>query len=55
MTIKMSSIPYFASDILRAIKRKITAMIDMLKTTKMVAAASAYRLPLSEGTALRHS
>lgn len=55
MTIKMSSIPYFALDILRAIKRKITAMIDMLKTTKMDAAASVHRLSLSEGTALTHS
>lgn len=53
--IKMSSIPYFALEILRAIKRRMTAMIDMVQTTEMDAAASAHRLSLSEGTSLTQS
>lgn len=54
-TIKMSSSPYFAFEILRAIKRRMTAMIDMVQTTEMDAAASAHRLSLSEGTTLTQS
>lgn len=54
-TIKVSSMPYFALDILRAIMRRITAMIDMVQTTAIDAAASAHRLSLSEGTTLTQS
>lgn len=51
----MSSMPYFAEEILRAIKRRITARIDMVQTTEMDAAASGHRLSSSEGTTLMHS
>lgn len=54
-TIKMSSMPYFTLDILRAIRRRMTAIIDMVQTTEMDAAASAHRLSLSEGTSLTQS
>lgn len=47
--------PYFTLDILRAKKRRMTAMIDMVHTTEMDAAASAHRLSLSEGTSLTQS